>query len=98
MSAIAGVWTWGSRPAPEASCRRMLDAQQAYGPDRQGLWTGGDAALGHRLYRLLREDESDRQPPIGGGGRFALVADLRLAPLPGRLVGPASPHASRRDS
>ncbi len=35
-------------------------------------------ALGRRLYRILPEDAFDRGPVVGGGGRFVLVADVRL--------------------
>lgn len=34
--------------------------------------------MGRCLYRLLPEDGFDRQPVIGGDGRFVLVADLRI--------------------
>ena len=35
-------------------------------------------ALGRRLMRVLPEDAFDRQPLIGGEGRYVLVADIRL--------------------
>ncbi len=35
-------------------------------------------ALGRQLMRVLPEDVFDHQPLVGGGGRFVLVADLRL--------------------
>ncbi|HEX4737413.1 MAG TPA: asparagine synthase-related protein [Allosphingosinicella sp.] len=78
----------------------MLDAQRDYGPHRQALWSDGDVALGHRLYRLLPEDTSDRQPLIGGGGRFALTADLRLDDRDGlaRALGAAAPPRGAPDS
>lgn len=56
----------------------MLAAQQAYGPDDGSCTADGPVALGRRLYRLLPEDLHDRQPLTGGGGRFTLVADVRL--------------------
>jgi asparagine synthase (glutamine-hydrolysing) len=56
----------------------MLLAQRAYGPDGAAQWSGEDIALGRCLYRTLPEDEFDRQPLVGAGGRLVLVADVRL--------------------
>ena len=56
----------------------MLEAQRRYGPDASDRWSAGDIALGRNLARLLPEDAFDRQPLVGGGGRFTLVADLRI--------------------
>jgi asparagine synthase (glutamine-hydrolysing) len=78
MSAIAGVWTTGSGPDPAASCQRMLRAQDIYGPDASDRWDGGEISLGRNLFRILPEDDHDRQPLSGGGGRLRLVADVRL--------------------
>ncbi|HEY2483294.1 MAG TPA: asparagine synthase-related protein, partial [Caulobacteraceae bacterium] len=49
-----------------------------YGPHACDQWDDGEISLGRRLFRLLPEDSHDRQPLIGGGGRFVLAADLRL--------------------
>ena len=38
----------------------------------------GDVALGRNLHKLLPEDDLDRQPIVGGGGRYLLVADARI--------------------
>src|SRR5688500_15804438 len=78
MSALAGLWNFSGRPDAVESCRRMLTAQRIYGPQYASEWNGGDVALGRRLYRTLPEDAWDRQPLSGGGGRYILVADLRL--------------------
>jgi asparagine synthase (glutamine-hydrolysing) len=56
----------------------MLDAQSAYGPDRRDQLSVGDIAVGRCLYRTLPEDRHDRQPLTGAGGRFTLVADVRI--------------------
>ena len=78
MTAIAGFWYLNGRPDATDKCARMLSAQEVYGPDAGAQWSGRDIALGRRLMRILPEDIHDRQPLIGGGGRFTLVADLRL--------------------
>jgi asparagine synthase (glutamine-hydrolysing) len=77
LNAIAGLWRLDGANAGE-SCRRMLKAQALYGPDRSDLRADGDVALGRQLMRLVPEDAHDRQPVVAGGGRFILVADLRL--------------------
>jgi asparagine synthase (glutamine-hydrolysing) len=77
LSAIAGFWRLDGSGA-EAGCRAMLDAQRVYGPDASDLWSGGSIAIGRNLARLVPEDGFDVQPVVGGGGRFVLVADLRI--------------------
>ena len=78
MSAIAGLWRRDGRPDAARSVARMQNAQSLYGPDRAAVLDLGDVAMGVRQMRLLPEDRFDHQPLDGGGGRFALVADLRL--------------------
>lgn len=77
MTALAGVWNFTGRLGTSASTRRMLAAQRMYGPHGEALWDSGDIALGRALYELLPEDMHDRGP-IEGGGRYRLVADVRL--------------------
>jgi asparagine synthase (glutamine-hydrolysing) len=78
MTALAGYWAFGGAGEPSGRCERMLKAQQVYAPDPPAVWNGGDVALGRRLFRTLPEDRYDRGPLTGGGGRWTLVADLRL--------------------
>src|SRR5271169_4684015 len=78
MSALAGLWNFDGSPGAAEASARMLAAQAIYGPHDEGQWNAGDIALGRRLFRTLPEDIHDSQPLVGGGGRFALVADLRL--------------------
>lgn len=77
MSAIAGLWCTDRRAAAP-SLELMLAALHPYGPDAAGRWSQDDVALGCRVMHLLPEDRSGRQPLIGGGGRFVMVADARL--------------------
>ncbi len=56
----------------------MLNAQSVYAPDAERVWSEGPVGIGRRLFQTLPEDRNDRGPVIGGGGRFALVADIRL--------------------
>src|SRR5262245_56710129 len=78
MTALAGLWRYDSRPDAASECTRILAAQALYGPDGEAHWSRDGVSLGRRLARLLPEDDFDRQPLIGAGGRFVLVADLRL--------------------
>ena len=78
MTALAGYWAFGNADEPLGRCDRMLRAQQVYAPDPPASWSGGDIALGRRLFRTLPEDRFDRGPVTGGGGRWTLVADIRL--------------------
>jgi asparagine synthase (glutamine-hydrolysing) len=77
MTAIAGFWGLDGRFDPPRQARAMIDAQSRFGLRDSEASLGG-LTLAARLYPLLPEDEHDSQPLIGGGGRFALVADLRL--------------------
>jgi asparagine synthase (glutamine-hydrolysing) len=78
MTAIAGLWRFDGQPDAAEDCARMLASQELYGPHSGAQWSSSDIALGRRLMRTLPEDAFDRQPLIGGAGRFVLVADIRL--------------------
>src|SRR3974377_552601 len=78
MTALAGLWRFDGQPDADEGCARMLAAQRVYGPHHGAHWSHGDVALGRQLTRVLPEDEFDRQPLIGTGGRYVLVADVRL--------------------
>jgi asparagine synthase (glutamine-hydrolysing) len=56
----------------------MLKAQHIYGPHGDAVWASGEIAIGRALYELLPEDVHDRGPIEGGGGRYRVVADIRL--------------------
>ncbi|MGZ9098245.1 MAG: asparagine synthetase B family protein [Brevundimonas sp.] len=77
MSAIAGIWRMDGKPAV-ADLERALAALHPYGPDDSASWVEKDVGVGRRLMRLDPSEPSDGQPLIGGGGRFLLVADVRL--------------------
>src|SRR5262249_47554498 len=78
MTALAGLWRFDGRPDTAENCARMLAVQKLYGPDHGAQWLDNSVALGRRLMRVLPEDVFDRQPLIGGEGRYVLVADVRL--------------------
>lgn len=78
MSALAGFWGYGRSLGAGERCDRMLLAQEEYGPDGTARAQLDGLAVGRNLYRLLPEDEHDRQPLVSEDGCFALVADVRL--------------------
>jgi len=78
MSAISGFWDrCGGVPAPP-QCELMIEALRAYGPNVSDVRGTDEIAFGRALYRLFDEDQYDAQPLVGAGGRFLLVADVRL--------------------
>jgi asparagine synthase (glutamine-hydrolysing) len=78
MTALAGYWTWGRGEEPLDACARMLEAQGIYGLSAPVCRGEGAMAMGKKLYPTLPEDAFDAGVTIGGGGRWLLVADVRL--------------------
>ncbi len=76
MSAIAGFWSFGGAHDANSLCRAGLAALSDYGPHGSDSASIGDLTLGRNFFRLLPNEEPDRQPLLAG--RNALVADLRL--------------------
>lgn len=70
--------SFGAGARSASFCSHLLDDQSAYGPHRRDSAAYGDYSAGRCLYRLLPEDEFDRQPLTSDDGRFVLVADLRI--------------------
>lgn len=78
MTALAGYWVFGRGEAPLEACERMLEAQRVYGVARPVCRGDGAMAMGKRLYPILPEDAHDEGVTVGGGGRWWMVADVRL--------------------
>ena len=78
MTALAGYWAFGRSEGPLAACERMLAAQRIYGKQSARTSEGRGIAIGKRLFPTLPEDAFDEGPVVGGGGRWSLVADVRL--------------------
>ena len=78
----------------------MLTAQKVYGPDGIAVATSGDVALGRALYKLLPEDDEDRQPLVSGDKRFVFVADARIDDRDELLerLGRSGPPATAADA
>jgi asparagine synthase (glutamine-hydrolysing) len=78
LSALAGAWSFGDEARAAALTGHLLDAQSVYGPHSRDCLSQSDYSAGRCLYRLLPEDDLDRQPLTGEDKRFILVADLRI--------------------
>ena len=97
MTALAGFWAIGGAADPGAACDRMLKALAPYAPAPPVRTAVGNLALGRRLFALLPEDRFDRGPVTGGGGRWTLVADVRLDNREelATAIGIAAEHAAQ---
>ena len=78
MTAIAGYWSFTGNPDAGANCARMLKALAIYGPDASDWREDDGVAIGRALFSTLPEDRFDAQPLTGGGGRYRMVADIRI--------------------
>ena len=77
MTALAGRWNFDGRP-DDGACARMLRALAIYGPHASDWCAEEGVAMGRALFRTLPEDRYDSQPMAGGGGRWLMVADVRI--------------------
>lgn len=78
MTALAGYWSLGRGEAPLEACGRMLEVQSVFGTAPPVCRGDGAMAMGKRLYPTLDEDAHDEGAVVGGGGRWSMVADVRL--------------------
>jgi asparagine synthase (glutamine-hydrolysing) len=78
VTALAGFWALGAHREPGGAVERMLKAQSIYAAAAPTIISLGDIALGRRLFPLLDEDVHDRGPVTAAGGRWIVVADVRL--------------------
>lgn len=77
MSGIAGMLRFDGQPVRRSELDRVANALHAHGPDRSGVFVGGDVGLVHVLMRMTPEDRADQQPWRGHSGS-TITADLRL--------------------
>src|SRR2546427_11050237 len=61
MCAIAGLISVGTDPVDPGLVRRMTAALAHRGPDGEGWWADGEAALGHRRLAII-DVEGGAQP------------------------------------
>ena len=56
----------------------MLRSQAVYAREKPRCWRNDGIEIGRALFPCLPEDRFDVGPVVGGGGRWILVADVRL--------------------
>lgn len=73
MCGIAGEVRFDSRPASVEAVRAMCDRMSSRGPDGEGLWAQGRAALGHRRLSIIDLSERAQQPMTDSALGLAIV-------------------------
>jgi asparagine synthase (glutamine-hydrolysing) len=71
---ITGLISRDARP-DETRVRRMNDALAHRGPDADGLWSHGRAALGHRRLSIIDLSPEARQPLLNEDGTIGVVVN-----------------------
>src|SRR6266487_2338559 len=98
MCGIAGLISFDRRADAGALVRRMTAALAQRGPDGEGCWVDGEAALGHR--RLAIIDVAGGAQPLGnetGSVRVVCNGEIyNYRELRAGLEASASPRRSRR--
>src|SRR5262249_41399535 len=77
MSAIAAVVSLDGSGVPRSDVERMANALTPYGPDRQKIFTRGNAAFVFCLHKLTPEDAFEAQP-LFLADRFIMLFDGRI--------------------
>src|SRR5438270_8777480 len=62
MCGIAGIIATDDGAPSSEALRRMADAMRHRGPDADGFWQEGPAALAHRRLSIIDLSEAGRQP------------------------------------
>jgi len=77
MSGFVGMVNLDGRPVDRALLDRMTKSLAFRGPDGQGMWSQGNAGMGHALLRVARESAQEAQPATLDGRVFC-VAHARI--------------------
>src|SRR5580704_877877 len=97
---ITGLISRDARP-DETRVRRMNDALAHRGPDADGLWSHGRAALGHRRLSIIDLSPEARQPLLNEDGTIGVVVNgeiYNFAELRADLVRRGHVFRSHSDS
>jgi len=77
VSGIAGIFRRDGEPARAPDLGRMTAAMAHRGPDAEGAWHEGQAALGHRMLWSTPESLSEKLPLTHATG-LTITADARI--------------------
>jgi asparagine synthase (glutamine-hydrolysing) len=100
MCGIAGVVDVGGGPVVAADVAPMIDALRLRGPDDEGLFCDGVAALGHRRLSII-DLEGGHQPMADEAGRATVVFNgeiYNFVALRERLAGLGHRFRTRSDT
>ncbi len=101
MCGITGVLNLDGEPASPVILRRMADTLAHRGPDGEGVFTDGNAGLGHRRLAIIDLSPAGRQPMLSRDGRYALSYNgeiYNFQELRAELEALGHPFRSRTDS
>ena len=73
MCGLAGEVRFDGRPADVEAVRRMTACMVHRGPDGEGLWSEGPAALGHRRLAIIDLSAAGAQPMVDEGAAVSVV-------------------------
>lgn len=73
MCGIAGVFNFKDQPVTEPVLRSMTNAIAHRGPDGEGIFTDGNAGLGHRRLAILDISPKGAQPMASRNGDWVIV-------------------------
>ncbi len=73
MCGIAGVFNFKDQPVTERVLRSMTNAIAHRGPDGEGIFTDGNAGLGHRRLAILDISPKGAQPMASRNGDWVIV-------------------------
>ncbi|MBR0801182.1 asparagine synthase (glutamine-hydrolyzing) [Bradyrhizobium jicamae] len=72
MCGVTGILNLDDRPASAQALRAMTDAVAHRGPDSDGYWIEGGAALGHRRLSIIDLSPTGAQPMHSPDGRYVI--------------------------
>src|SRR6186713_1391128 len=73
MCGIAGIIKFDGSQAEDSPIRKMTNAMSHRGPDADGFFVEGQAALGHRRLSIIDLSSAANQPFSDNSGRYVMV-------------------------
>ena len=85
MSGFVGLIHLDGSPIDRNLLQLLVDFQKFRGPDAQNIWFSGHVGLGHTLFKVSPESESEHQP-FSLDGETWIVADCRVDARPALIA------------